>query len=299
MTNECNIIRDLLPLYVEHLVSSDTAEFVEAHLKTCAACRKVHAHMAESDSVSISKEEMLPLQTLRKSLLRKKLQTILLTAMLVAAILVSAFAAATSPEYFPYSEGLLSVKENADQSVTITFADQVTCYRYTRCTDPDDNASLSYEIEAWDSLWDRWFANRGAQSVTLKPEGGQPFVVYYTSNNKEQNVCIYGQEPADSGSISTPRLVLGYYFAIASLALFLLTILWFLFRRRDSARIWIERIRLFPASYLLGHLIIQGTHTISYSMPRDFLYILTVSLLLSCTLLLLHGILLQRRERTD
>lgn len=39
MRNECNIIRDLLPLYAEDMVSPDTADFVEAHLTNCAACR--------------------------------------------------------------------------------------------------------------------------------------------------------------------------------------------------------------------------------------------------------------------
>ena len=40
MRNECNIIRDLLPLYIERMVSADTAEFVEEHLKDCELCRK-------------------------------------------------------------------------------------------------------------------------------------------------------------------------------------------------------------------------------------------------------------------
>ena len=38
MENKCNIIRDLLPLYAEGIVSEDTAVFVEAHIKTCEAC---------------------------------------------------------------------------------------------------------------------------------------------------------------------------------------------------------------------------------------------------------------------
>ena len=34
MRNECNIIRDILPLYIEDMVSAETAELVEEHLKT-------------------------------------------------------------------------------------------------------------------------------------------------------------------------------------------------------------------------------------------------------------------------
>ena len=39
MRNECNIIRDILPLYVEDMVSADTADFVKEHLEKCDTCR--------------------------------------------------------------------------------------------------------------------------------------------------------------------------------------------------------------------------------------------------------------------
>lgn len=38
MRNECNIIRDILPLYADKMVSADTASFVEEHLAGCAEC---------------------------------------------------------------------------------------------------------------------------------------------------------------------------------------------------------------------------------------------------------------------
>ena len=39
MKNDCNIIRDILPLYAEDMVSADTSAFVEEHLTKCAECR--------------------------------------------------------------------------------------------------------------------------------------------------------------------------------------------------------------------------------------------------------------------
>ena len=39
MRNECNIIRDILPLYADKMVSADTESFVEEHLIGCAECR--------------------------------------------------------------------------------------------------------------------------------------------------------------------------------------------------------------------------------------------------------------------
>ena len=39
MKNECSIVQDILPLYVEEMVSDDTVSFVREHLKDCPRCR--------------------------------------------------------------------------------------------------------------------------------------------------------------------------------------------------------------------------------------------------------------------
>ena len=36
----CNIARDLLPLYIEGILSEETAQVVEMHLQTCKSCKK-------------------------------------------------------------------------------------------------------------------------------------------------------------------------------------------------------------------------------------------------------------------
>ena len=46
MRNECNIIRDILPLYAEDMVSPDTVSYVEEHLKSCEACRREYEQMS-------------------------------------------------------------------------------------------------------------------------------------------------------------------------------------------------------------------------------------------------------------
>lgn len=38
MKNECSIVKDLLPLYAENMLSEDTAGFVKEHLSGCADC---------------------------------------------------------------------------------------------------------------------------------------------------------------------------------------------------------------------------------------------------------------------
>ena len=40
MKISCNIIEDLLPLYVDEAASEDSRQLVEEHLKGCPSCRK-------------------------------------------------------------------------------------------------------------------------------------------------------------------------------------------------------------------------------------------------------------------
>ena len=57
----CNIIRDLLPLYVDGVVSDDTSELVESHLAECEECRKeaerIKEHLSLPDSCQAEEAE--------------------------------------------------------------------------------------------------------------------------------------------------------------------------------------------------------------------------------------------------
>ena len=45
MNLSCNVVRDLLPTYIEHLTCDDTSHEVEEHLETCEECRTVMEEM--------------------------------------------------------------------------------------------------------------------------------------------------------------------------------------------------------------------------------------------------------------
>ncbi len=295
MKHECSIVRDLLPLYAENLVSEETHQFVKAHLENCAECRKICNDCTEAQ-IPREPAPQVPLTSLRRKLLTKKIQTILFTAVAVIALLVSAFAVLDAPEYFPYSPELFSITENPDQSISITFDKAVTDYRLYYAPDAD-TVSGHYTLEAWSSQWDRWFSDRGTQTVTIQAPDGAPLSVYYLSDNGRDDVCIYGPELVENGGIMTlPRLALMYYLELAAVVFVVLLGVRFALRRKARASIWVERIALYPVCYALSHLMVMGCSTVSYSMTRDFALIVFVSILLYCGALLLHNIYYLRKE---
>ena len=51
---DCKIVEDLLPAYIDNLLSEESKTFVENHLKTCEACQKAYTEMTSE----IQKEEI-------------------------------------------------------------------------------------------------------------------------------------------------------------------------------------------------------------------------------------------------
>lgn len=88
----CNIIRDLLPLYEDDAVSGDTAELVREHLKNCPACREELHRMGTPVSVPpVTDAEMLRqfLDGIKKA--RRKRILIALCVVAVLALLAAIF----------------------------------------------------------------------------------------------------------------------------------------------------------------------------------------------------------------
>lgn len=296
MKNECSIVRDLLPLYAEHLTSSDTNSFVEAHLKCCATCRAELDAMKQPNEIPIEMDSK-PLKNLKKKLMVKKIQTIAWTVVFVLAIVVAALAVMDTPLFYPYSEDCVSLTENTDGSLTVTFSEEITDYRCELSTTDPDTGSTIYYIEAWSSFWAQQFTKRGIQSTTIVPKDNTALVVYYAQNNGEADVCLYNNSGVDYGGVITlPRLTLGYYLLIDGAVLAVLLFAWFVFRKSSKARVWIERALLLPVSYAAGHLIVMGFNTVSYALVRDFLIIVLLTLLIYCCLLLGHNIFRLRKE---
>ena len=289
MKNECSIVRDLLPLYAESMVSPETASFMEEHLKDCEHCRKEYERLKAPCAVP-AQDDAAPLLMLQKKMAAKRLWTIVLTAVFAVALLVSAFAVLDAPVYLPYTEERLAVEPVGENGLQITFDPSVTDFNYTVYQDPDGGNFYYCDVEAWYSLWDRWFSGgEELRTAVVFPAKPYPVTVMYCPNDGTESICVYG-EAGEGGSIALPRLALGYYLILAVLALAVLFAAWLVAKGRPRQRAWIERIMLYPVSYLISHGIVVGFRAISYSLVRDFRLILFVSLLLYCGLLLAHSV---------
>ena len=71
MKTNCDIIRDLLPLYAEHITSKATNALVEEHLAECEACRAELEQMEQPVPVRPEAQPDAPLRRIRAALQRR------------------------------------------------------------------------------------------------------------------------------------------------------------------------------------------------------------------------------------
>ena len=69
--NDCKIVQDLLPNYVDKLTSESTNEFIKEHLKECKKCREVYEKMSEQIDLdyNIENKEIKCMKKVHKKIL--------------------------------------------------------------------------------------------------------------------------------------------------------------------------------------------------------------------------------------
>ena len=321
MKNECSIVKDLLPLYREEMVSRETAAFVAAHLRSCGECRaeleRLDQPLTAADGqtpgegsaadIGGASPDAEPLRRLRRTLRRKRAQTVLCTAALLLALILSLFGYLTAPSFFAWTPGLADVSETPDGLVVLSFDEKVSGYRSWSVYDMEEEADV-WRVEAWTTAWDRLFPQKGRQNAVFCPEDGCPMQVWFVQNTVRdgadtEDVLLYGQpKHENTGAVTLPRLWPGYMLILAFGLLFVLAAALLVLRKNERARLWLERLLTLPASYILAHLCVLQFRTVSYAVGRDFCLIAMIALLICCALLFAESVLrsrtaLRRMER--
>lgn len=295
--NECYIVKDILPLYAEQMVSPETGEFVKEHLDGCEKCRREYENLKSAVSAPPSFEAG-PIKDIKRKLTMKRVRTAILAALLTLTLALSVFAFLSSPVYFPYSEKLLAV-QTTDEGILITFDKDVTGFEIENYTEPDENEKTVTQITAWTSLWDKIIRkNNGELSTAISLDNSVRNTVLYCANDGKESVRVFGEDLGE-GVVSLPRLALGYYIFLAGAAFVICAVLWIVVRKKTSVRKWVERIALYPLSYVLSSLIVLGVSTSTYSIIRDFFLIVIISVLLYTCFLIAHGIIYLKKEIKD
>ena len=192
----CGVIRDLLPLYTEELCSEESRALVENHLKDCPDCRSVKEGMKKTEPLPVDSGESL--KKMKRELRNRRGRVAAMAALLVFVLLVAAFSWYSKPEYYPYSENLISVREFGDK-IEISFTGVARACLETR-EDPEGGTMAI--LYAWTSPMDR---RSKIDTMTIPKVDA----LYYCWEAKGENTVLLAGETDAAGMVVLPRLVRG------------------------------------------------------------------------------------------
>ena len=87
MKIDCDIIKDLLPLYVEGLASEKSKAVVEEHLEACEDCKKIYREMKKPEPKAHYNRE--PAESFRRYVKKEKRKLSIKTALVTAVIILA------------------------------------------------------------------------------------------------------------------------------------------------------------------------------------------------------------------
>ena len=94
MKYECDIVKDLMPLYIDDLLSENSKNFVADHINTCESCKKYYQKLSNELKIPVSKEsrfsDLRPIEYLKENLSKKIIKKIL-AILLIIGLFVGSF----------------------------------------------------------------------------------------------------------------------------------------------------------------------------------------------------------------
>lgn len=280
MENKCKIIKDLLPLYVEDMLSEESKKFIIDNIEDCPEC-KIEL---EELKLNIEEEKYLdskPLEFLDKEIKKDKRINLFALGFGLLSLFIIFLSYISSPIYFPYSEDLINLTSTEEKHI-IEFSEEVTGYNI------QDKISLDSEknevwIEAWKTPLDSLLPPR--KSLTLVID--KPAVLLYSSNNGEVATQLQeGRGGKDFNGMMLPRLAQNYYLMLSIILSGVIGIILYVVKPKPLAPYNFFTI---PFSYMLAHIGIFLPRGVNYTydLTRDFIYIVLLTIAINIFLQLI------------
>lgn len=121
MDVSCDIIRDLLPLYAEDLVSEDSKKLVDEHLCQCDPCTKQLAILKKAAQMPIEVETQ-SLKSVEDAIRRRRVLAVMASVLTLITVLVSAYTYMMTPYYLTAEEAIEGVELRSDGSLAVDVA---------------------------------------------------------------------------------------------------------------------------------------------------------------------------------
>lgn len=164
----CNVIKDLLPLYAEDLVSQESRELIQEHLSGCEDCKKELEALKKSPRLPLE-VDTTGLKQISNMIRKKRILSVLTAVITLVTVLVTGVIFMLTPVYLTTGQAIEGVKLREDGGLAIDYSSGImsrsshmfengneefylcstTRYDWLRskCTTPDFDQMTQQELE--------------------------------------------------------------------------------------------------------------------------------------------------------
>ena len=118
MNKQCEIMQDLLPLYIDGACSESSAAMVKEHLETCPECKALYEKLCSDTGEETLKAEMVGVVAKHeKKVKKKRLLTIVASVVLTIVLIFSVIN--LWPASIDYGSSEIYSREDMDEAITL------------------------------------------------------------------------------------------------------------------------------------------------------------------------------------
>lgn len=159
MTKQCEIVKDLLPLYADEVCSESSAELVKEHLKNCPDCLECYNQMCSKTDVETLEKEKAEVikrhEKKEKKIIRRKILVLMLVIAIVFPIICHAVIniqykhILQKPEIIDYNESKIFTQQEIDGAIKLIKKewaqyDDLKIVEFRYCGDKKSETELQY-----------------------------------------------------------------------------------------------------------------------------------------------------------
>lgn len=216
MKLSCNVIKDILPLYAEDMVSDDTKALVQEHLQSCGCCAGALKDMKREVGIRPDRDTGA-LKTVKRGIAKRRRCAVVLVFLLTVSLFLGAYLGSTERVYLR-SSAVEAVEEMEGGLLLVRFADKVDGYAIDYAPWGDGEACVAV-IRAWESP-----VSQEQPKAVLLDEGVIQVSLYWMDEKGSGEVMLWGDR-FYSGAVNFSRVEMKEWFT--PLAVLAGVLIWF------------------------------------------------------------------------
>ncbi len=181
----CDIVRDLLPLYVDNICSEDSRKEIEEHIQVCDSCKKELELFTNFDEMENDVDEKAAFQNFNKKMMKSNVKKVILATVAVVTVIVLVCVGMYVPtKTVKWNDGLVSVSAPEDGGFDIHINARDYKNAYATYTLDDDGNAIVYMTAEQNLL--SAFVTKGDEGEKVVRIGNNICVSYHNADGELQ-----------------------------------------------------------------------------------------------------------------